>query len=368
MEGMSYRADYIGVVQGNVLSPLLANLYLHTFDQTIINQGYRLIRYADNLLIMEQNQEKIGRALTDTFYALDKIKLQLNQNKTKVVNIKEGIIFLGYYLDKDGKQASSKAIEVINKKLSNLAGAHQQTPLPKKVDLYQQTIRGWMNYFKNCRGIAVNDAARYLAILELSLEIGDESYALQLLKNRAKYSSGSIEFSLRLGKLMARLNKPDQALNEFSKVLSQNPDYQPAAMEVQQIESLDANYQKKVERLKKIIHCTPNLPEAYQDLSMCYADAGEFGLAQEAYNKFLELKERRKDKSPAKDRDQEAVQIIPPPSPSISTSISGRAKEKLGDLPQITPLPYTSEDILLFSSLFKGRKGAFAEQQQFPNR
>jgi hypothetical protein len=329
MEGMSYREEYLGVEQGNVISPLLANLYLHSFDQAIMSQGYHLVRYADNLLIMEQSQETIGRALTDTFYALDNIKLKLNESKTRVVNIREGIVFLGYYLDADGKQASDKALQVINLRLANLARVNQKTPLPQKVALYRQVLRGWMNYFRNCRGIAIAlggdaahgyaapssaargdaahsdaacrnavhdnafpcDASLYLAILELSIEANDQSYALQLLKERNKFSSPNLEFGLRLGRI-----------SRISPWMS-SPGYCPGILTVSlqprrpgSSNPFDSNYQKRIERLRKIIHCAPDLPQAYQDLSICYAEGGEFGLAwrRKLIRNSLSLRKGRK--------------------------------------------------------------------------
>ncbi|MBC8520809.1 MAG: group II intron reverse transcriptase/maturase, partial [Methanomicrobia archaeon] len=109
-ENMSLREEYFGITQGSVISPLFANVYLHRFDQEITTKGYHLIRYADDFVILEDSQERIGKALADTAATLKVLKLNLNEKKTKLIHAREGFVFLGYYIDAKGKGPSKKAI------------------------------------------------------------------------------------------------------------------------------------------------------------------------------------------------------------------------------------------------------------------
>jgi RNA-directed DNA polymerase len=47
-QGMGLRENVIGTPQGGVISPLLANIYLHYFDERMAELGYEVVRYADD--------------------------------------------------------------------------------------------------------------------------------------------------------------------------------------------------------------------------------------------------------------------------------------------------------------------------------
>lgn len=87
----------VGTAQGAVLSPLLANVYLDRFDRAMVKGGYRLVRYADDLLVLARSKEEAQRALDATARALDPLRLNLNPYKTKITHFDEGFLFLGVF-------------------------------------------------------------------------------------------------------------------------------------------------------------------------------------------------------------------------------------------------------------------------------
>lgn len=88
------ETDY-GTPQGAVLSPLLSNLYLHSFDQFAVSQGVPYIRYADDFLFLTETQEQAEQILGKTEKHLkEKLKLSLNQ-PTAIIDLKDGFDFLG---------------------------------------------------------------------------------------------------------------------------------------------------------------------------------------------------------------------------------------------------------------------------------
>jgi RNA-directed DNA polymerase len=86
-----------GAAQGAVISPLLANVYLHQLDLELTQQGYQLIRYADDLLICCRRKQEAQDALKSTERALAQVKLHLNHHKTRVVHFDHGFQFLGVF-------------------------------------------------------------------------------------------------------------------------------------------------------------------------------------------------------------------------------------------------------------------------------
>ncbi|MDR3272194.1 MAG: CRISPR-associated endonuclease Cas1, partial [Flavobacteriaceae bacterium] len=106
-----------GVPQKAVLSPLLANLYLHPFDRFVTNKTESYIRYADNFLIFAETKEQIDEWLT---LASDFLQthLKLKLNKPLVCNLDQGIEFLGLVIDKTGISLSGKK-KLNRKQLTN---------------------------------------------------------------------------------------------------------------------------------------------------------------------------------------------------------------------------------------------------------
>jgi RNA-directed DNA polymerase len=149
-----------GTPQGGVISPLLANIYLHPLDEAVnetCRQKPRMIRYADDLVILcrpgegEPLKQRLGKWL-------EARGLELNETKTRVLNSREeGFDFLGFSMR---WQHSSKGTSYVHTEPS--AGSRQRlreairqlTPrittwrsAPEVVAEMNAVIRGWGNYF-----------------------------------------------------------------------------------------------------------------------------------------------------------------------------------------------------------------------------
>lgn len=84
-----------GVPQGSPLSPLLANLYLDQLDEAMLDKNLRLVRFADDFLILCRRKKGADKALEFTAEVLKSLRLQLNPAKTRIVDFNRGFRFLG---------------------------------------------------------------------------------------------------------------------------------------------------------------------------------------------------------------------------------------------------------------------------------
>lgn len=84
-----------GVAQGAVISPLLANVYLHPFDVAMIQAGLALVRYADDWVILCASRREAQAALDAAADVLAELELALNPDKTAIVPFGPGFSFLG---------------------------------------------------------------------------------------------------------------------------------------------------------------------------------------------------------------------------------------------------------------------------------
>lgn len=92
-----------GIAQGSILSPLFSNIYLHDFDMRLTGQGFRLVRFADDLLILCASEREANAALTQAENALSAIALNFNPAKTRVCKLDKGFTFLGATMGANGQ-------------------------------------------------------------------------------------------------------------------------------------------------------------------------------------------------------------------------------------------------------------------------
>lgn len=85
-----------GLPQGSPVSPLLANLYLDTFDEELLDQGFRLVRFADDFVVLTKDPESARLAKAEVEEALARLRLELNADETAIRSIDDGFSYLGY--------------------------------------------------------------------------------------------------------------------------------------------------------------------------------------------------------------------------------------------------------------------------------
>lgn len=163
IENGKYYSTEKGSPQGGVISPLLANIYLHVLDSYWENHKELgiIVRYADDAVIVCRTRKDAELAFEHLKRIMTKLKLTLNPQKTKIVNMnKESFDFLGFRYQKFGKTKSGRklpymmpskkamkkvkdAIRVITCRKSSYEGLEQ------KVEKLNPLIRGWRNYFQH---------------------------------------------------------------------------------------------------------------------------------------------------------------------------------------------------------------------------
>ncbi|MGH8568555.1 MAG: reverse transcriptase domain-containing protein, partial [Gammaproteobacteria bacterium] len=94
LDGEEQRRER-GLAQGAPLSPLLANLYLDAFDDTLKEHGVRLIRYADDFVLLARERAEAERAPGIAEDAAAELGLALDRDKTAIRSVEEGFSFLG---------------------------------------------------------------------------------------------------------------------------------------------------------------------------------------------------------------------------------------------------------------------------------
>lgn len=149
MEEGEVRSQVAGTPQGGVISPLLANIYLHAFDRVMTRRGYQVVRYADDFVILCKLERKAKRALEVCRQILtEDLLLTMNAEKTRITSFKEGFDFLGFRLQSRFKKPRAKAVEGFKAKVRHLTRRQQGRNLDGVIEALNPVIRGWGNYFR----------------------------------------------------------------------------------------------------------------------------------------------------------------------------------------------------------------------------
>jgi len=96
-DGKRYTERLRGVPQGGVISPLLSNIYLDYLDRKLLDEHYRLVRYADDFIILCNDRLAARQAVRRAESILGELRLELNEKKTRITSFKEGFEFLGIF-------------------------------------------------------------------------------------------------------------------------------------------------------------------------------------------------------------------------------------------------------------------------------
>lgn len=143
-----------GSPQGGPLSPLLANIYLNKYDREMERRGVKVIRYADDIVVLARSKRAGERLLESSKRYLEgKLKLRLNAEKSKVVSVYSvrNFKFLGFALGKgkDGIyiRAHAKSLKKAKQKLKELTSRSQGRNVRVVMHNVKVFIRGWLGYF-----------------------------------------------------------------------------------------------------------------------------------------------------------------------------------------------------------------------------
>lgn len=154
MEGGVFSKTEEGSPQGGPLSPLLANIYLNEFDQEMENRGVKVIRYADDIVVLSKSKRAAERLLESCRRYLEgALKLRMNLQKSKVVSVLaiKHFKFLGFCLGKNGKgiyiRAHRESLAKAKRRLKELTRRNQGRNVRMVMENVKSFIRGWLGYY-----------------------------------------------------------------------------------------------------------------------------------------------------------------------------------------------------------------------------
>ena len=167
MEDGTVRETLAGTPQGGVISPLLANIYLHCLDrvwQLRLSSLGRLIRYCDDFVVMSRSESQARESLRRIEQIMARLGLQLHPEKTRLVDLRrgrQGFVFLGCTIRKKRsilrnprwhfmhRWPSPKAMYRLRDRIREITGSRNSGEDVKQlIARLNPVLRGWGNYFR----------------------------------------------------------------------------------------------------------------------------------------------------------------------------------------------------------------------------
>ncbi|MDD3249929.1 MAG: group II intron reverse transcriptase/maturase [Smithellaceae bacterium] len=152
LDGLAQWTPEAGTPQGAVISPMLANLYLHPVDQAMEEAGFIMIRYADDFVIMCKDEKEVKQAMCKVSQLITERGLVLHPEKTRIVNTNEagqGFDFLGYHFERGTRWPRKKSLKKLKDTIRSQTGRSNGHSMAVITANLNRTLRGWFEYFKH---------------------------------------------------------------------------------------------------------------------------------------------------------------------------------------------------------------------------
>ena len=145
-EARGWQATPRGTPHGGVISPLLANIYLDPLDHQMSGQGYQMVRYADDFVILCDSHAQAEQALAVVQQWVNEAGLQLHPDKTRITDASQkggGFDFLGYHFERGHRWPREKSLQQFKETMRCHTQRNQGRSWEQIVGGVNRSLRGW---------------------------------------------------------------------------------------------------------------------------------------------------------------------------------------------------------------------------------
>jgi RNA-directed DNA polymerase len=149
MEEMEIRYETTGTPQGGIISPVLANIFLHDLDMALEKRGTAWVRYADDVVALCRSREEAEQVLETIRETLAGLGLGLSLEKTRIVHVEEGFDYLGWHYQGQQRWPRKKSVDKLRHRLRAMTRRARPGSLRSICAELAPLQRGWFNFFRS---------------------------------------------------------------------------------------------------------------------------------------------------------------------------------------------------------------------------
>ena len=158
MEELREWSPIAGVPQGAVLSPVLSNLYLNPLDHQMAADGFEMVRYADDFVVLCRSQSEAEEALWLITAWVAEAGLTLHPTKTKIVDSRvRSFAFLGYSFRGNKIYPRRESLAKMKARIKELTPRKRSGSVELIAAELNRVLVGWFGYFRHCRWTIYKD-------------------------------------------------------------------------------------------------------------------------------------------------------------------------------------------------------------------
>jgi RNA-directed DNA polymerase len=158
LEELREWSPVTGVPQGAVLSPVLSNLYLNPLDHQMAADGFEMVRYADDFVVLCRSQSEAEEALRLITAWVEEAGLTLHPTKTQIVDSRvRSFAFLGYSFRGDTIYPRRESLAKMKARIKELTPRKRSGSMEAIAAELNRTLVGWFGYFRHCRWTIYKD-------------------------------------------------------------------------------------------------------------------------------------------------------------------------------------------------------------------
>jgi len=158
LEELREWSPIAGVPQGAVLSPVLSNLYLNPLDHQMAADGFEMVRYADDFVVLCRSQSEAEEALRLITAWVEEAGLTLHPTKTKIVDSRvRSFAFLGYSFRGDKIYPRRESLAKMKARIKELTPRKRSGSIASIAAELNRSLIGWFGYFRHCRWTIYKD-------------------------------------------------------------------------------------------------------------------------------------------------------------------------------------------------------------------
>ena len=153
MTAEGWQESRLGSPQGGVISPLIANVYLDAFDQFMKERNHRIVRYADDIMILCCSKGAAVNAREQAIQYLEReLKLKVSQEKSTIVHADKGVNFLGVVIFTEFTVIQKDKLKRFKDRVRKITRRNSPVNVEKIIAELNPVSRGFANYFRiaNC--------------------------------------------------------------------------------------------------------------------------------------------------------------------------------------------------------------------------
>lgn len=204
----------VGIWQGSGIAPVLSNIYLKDFDYKMKEKAAFYVRYSDDILAVADSREEASELMRFMTVYIEERGLRINEQKSVLVSVDDGVDFLGYHFTKGGKSVPVKAELNLQERLESMFLTASGLSIQERLKKGAEILEGWEQYYREERPVC--SMLEYAVVLYM-VQNKDQGFE-KISSLRKRFTNDHRELAEYMAKVWRAHKRADLELFEYEQL------------------------------------------------------------------------------------------------------------------------------------------------------